>query len=49
MNGVYNQDIDKNVLLIELGGVDNTTEEISNTLDVFVKSLKEYIGETNEK
>ena len=49
VNGVYNQDIDKNVLLIELGGVDNTTEEISNTLDVFVKSLKEYIGETNEK
>lgn len=48
VNGVYNQDIDKNVLLIEVGGTENTIDEISNTLEVFSLSLKEYIGEKNE-
>lgn len=45
VNGVYNQDIDENVVLIEVGGVDNTIDEVSNTLEVFSSSLKEYIGE----
>ena len=27
-NGVYNQDLSPNALLIEMGGVDNTPEEL---------------------
>lgn len=34
VNGVYNQDIDKNVLLIEIGGVSNTFEEVQNTTEL---------------
>lgn len=49
VNGIYNQDINENVLLIEVGGVDNTIDEVSNTLDVFSACLKEYIGDKNEK
>ncbi len=47
VNGIYNQDMDKNVLLIEVGGVDNTIEEVTNTLDVFSKALEEYIGDAD--
>ncbi|MBQ7140583.1 MAG: stage II sporulation protein P [Bacilli bacterium] len=43
VNGVYNQDINKNVLLIEFGGVDNTIEEVKNTTQVLAKKLSEYI------
>ena len=44
VNGVYNQDIDKHVILIELGGVDNTIEEVTNTIDALSEVLFEYIG-----
>lgn len=49
VNGIYNQDIDKNVFLIEVGGTDNTIEEVDNTLDVFVNVLSSYIGDNYEK
>ncbi|WP_186578784.1 stage II sporulation protein P [Aquibacillus kalidii] len=42
-NGVYNQDISENSMLIELGGVDNTKEELKNTSDVLAKVLSDYI------
>lgn len=49
VNGIYNQDINKNVLLIEFGGVDNTIEEVKNTTEVLAKILNEYIkGDINE-
>ena len=44
VNGVYNQDLDKHVILIELGGVDNTIEEVTNTIDALCDVLFEYIG-----
>lgn len=44
VNGVYNQDIDPHVILIELGGVDNTIDEVTNTIDVLSDLLFEYIG-----
>ena len=31
VNGVYNQDFNANTILIEIGGVDNTIEELNNT------------------
>ncbi|WP_077300745.1 stage II sporulation protein P [Virgibacillus pantothenticus] len=40
-NGVYNQDLSKKSILIEVGGVDNNKEELSNTS----KALGEVIGE----
>lgn len=42
-NGVYNQDISENVFLIEVGGKDNTKEEVENTLNVLINSVEEYI------
>ncbi len=48
VNGIYNQDVNGNVLLIEFGGVDNTIEEVSNTVDILSQVLSEYIkGDTN--
>ena len=41
----FNQDINSRSLLIEVGGVDNTLEEINNTLEVLAKILFEYINE----
>lgn len=43
VNGVYNQDVDKNCFLIEVGGVDNTIEEVFNTIDVLSEILAEFI------
>lgn len=44
VNGVYNQDINSHVLLIELGGVDNTIDEVTNSIDALSDVLFEYIG-----
>ena len=46
VNGVYNQDFDKNVMLIEVGGVDNTIEEVSNSLKIIAECLYNYINST---
>ena len=42
-NGVYNQDISENVFLIEVGGKDNTKQEVENTIDILINSIEEYI------
>lgn len=42
-NGVYNQDISENVFLIEVGGKDNTKEEVLNTINILYDSISEYI------
>ncbi len=44
VDGVYNQDFSKNVLLIEVGGIENTIEEVSNSLKVIASSLYNYIN-----
>lgn len=44
VNGVYNQDISPNVILIEVGGVDNTIEEVSNSLKVVSNCLYNYLN-----
>ncbi len=41
-NGVYNQDVSENALTIEVGGVDNTMEELYNTTEVFAEIFSEY-------
>ena len=44
-SGRFNQDLSDRAILVELGGVDNTLEEINNTLEVFARVLSEYINE----
>lgn len=43
VNGVYNQDISSNVFLIEVGGNNNTKDEVLRTIDVLYNSIYEYI------
>jgi len=46
VNGVYNQDFNKNTILIEVGGVNNKIEEVANSLKVIAECLYEYINST---
>ncbi len=41
----YNQDLNKNIILIELGGVENTREEVNNTVKVLSQVLSDYVNE----
>ncbi len=43
-NGVYNQDLSENIILLELGGQENTIEEVDNTLQVLSKAILKYMG-----
>ncbi len=43
VNGVYNQDVSPNTILIEVGGVDNTIEEVLNTTEVFADIFHQYL------
>lgn len=45
VNGIYNQDMSPNSMLIEVGGVDNTIEEVNNTMDIISEVLSKYIKE----
>lgn len=48
VNGIYNQDFNKNTILIEVGGQYNYIEEVNNTLKIIAKVIYEYLKE-NEK
>lgn len=48
VNGIYNQDLSSNVILIEVGGNENNIEEINNTLDLISEVIGEYIYEKKE-
>ncbi len=43
-NGVYNQDLSENIILLELGGQENTIEEVDNTLQALSKAILKYMG-----
>ena len=47
VNGVYNQDFSSNAILIEVGGVGNTIDEVSNSLKAIANSLYSYIESNN--
>lgn len=38
-NGIYNQDLAENMILVELGGIDNTEEEIARTIAVISSAI----------
>lgn len=44
VNGIYNQDVSPNCILIEVGGVDNTIEEVYNTMEAISNILSKYIN-----
>lgn len=48
-DAIFNQDLSPHAILLEVGGVDNTLEEINNTLTVIAEVLYDYInnGELN--
>lgn len=49
VNGIYNQDISPNSVLIEVGGVDNNIDEVLNTTEAISNILYYYInGDNNE-
>ncbi|MFT8322767.1 MAG: stage II sporulation protein P, partial [Bacillus sp. (in: firmicutes)] len=41
-NGVYNQDLSGNAMLLEFGGVENSQEELDNTIEVFSDVFSDY-------
>lgn len=43
VNGVYNQDFNEKTILIEVGGIDNTIDEVANSLKIIANSLSIYI------
>ena len=45
VNGIYNQDFNKNTILLEVGGQYNNIEEVDNTLQVLANILEEIIKE----
>lgn len=45
VNGIYNQDLSPNSLLIETGGQYNNIAEVTNTMEIIAQVLKEYIEE----
>lgn len=48
VDGIYNQDISSNCILIEVGGVDNNIDEVLNTINALSEILYLYISDHNE-
>lgn len=46
VNGIYNQDLSSNTVLLELGGNENTITEVLNTIEIISTIIKEYIDES---
>lgn len=44
-HSVYNQDFNKNCVLIEVGGPESSYESVSNSLSVLARAIKNYLGE----
>ncbi len=47
VNGVYNQDINPNIILIECGGNENSLEEVINTINLLAEAISIYLGDSN--
>lgn len=48
VNGKYNQDFNKNTILIEVGGQYNYIEEVNNTLKIIAKVIYKYLEDEKE-
>ena len=47
--GVYNQDFSNYALLIQVGGINNTIEEVNRSLEVLSQVISTYIKEVNHE
>lgn len=45
VDGVYNQDVSSGAILIEVGGADNTIDEVFNTINAISDVISLYVGE----
>ena len=48
VDGIYNQDIHPNMILLELGGNENTIDEVLNTIKELAKEKKTMVIVTHE-
>jgi stage II sporulation protein P len=46
-NGVYNQDLSKNALIIEVGGYNNNMEELDRSAEALADAIAEYYWKNN--
>jgi len=44
VDGIYNQDLHPNMILLELGGNENTIDEVLNTIEIMSMILKELLS-----
>lgn len=44
VDGVYNQDLSPNVILVEMGGTENTEDELNRTIAIVAKATAEVLG-----
>ena len=42
----YNQDLNNKIILVKIGGIDSTLEELNNTMEVLAKIISDYIKES---
>jgi len=47
VDGIYNQDVSSKMILLELGGNENSIEEVMNTIDIMTEIFNEYVGDEN--
>lgn len=47
VNGIYNQDLNPNSILIECGGYKNSFSEVVNTINLLSQIIKEYLNGRN--
>ena len=47
VNGIYNQDLSPKMVLIECGGMENSLDEVINTVDILSKVIDKYLGDSN--
>lgn len=47
VNGVYNQDLNSHIILLEVGGNESTFEEVSNTLELVSDIIYKKLGEND--
>lgn len=44
VNGIYNQDLADNIILLEVGGHNNSFDEVNNTITVIAQIIGDYIN-----
>lgn len=49
VNGVYNQDVNDKVILLEVGGNENNIDELINTTNLISNVIGEYLNEKEKK